>query len=526
MRSDILPRLLTQAAGRFPQRTAVVDPGSSLTYAELEHQANRLAHVLRDLGVRPGHRVGLYLKKSADALIGVYGIMKTGAAYVPLDLFAPAPRLAYIARNCDLEVLVTGVEQAAAWPHLLAQSVPVRTLVCLNADVEVTPPSGNVRIITRQALRDVPEVPPEIATIDLDLAYILYTSGSTGQPKGVMISHLNALTYVRWCHKYFAPTEQDVFSCHAPLHFDLTILDLYTAAMSGSRLVVVPPEVSVFPMEMAAFIERHGITIWYSVPSALSMLTVHGNLDLGRLRTLRHVIFAGEVFPTKYLRALMRLLPHAQFTNLYGPTETNVCTYYRVPPLSEEMTGAIPIGRSIDNVEAVAITEDGRVAGVGEVGELYVRGTTVAYGYWGDPEKTERCFLTNPLGPTPDRTYRTGDLVKLNAKGDYQFLGRRDHQIKSRGYRIEIGDIETALYAHPEVAECCVVPVPDELIGNRIKAFVVLRDGTGGAEELSRFVGTLLPKYMVPESFEVLAALPKTSSGKVDRQSLIAPVQR
>jgi amino acid adenylation domain-containing protein len=518
----LLPHLITAAAERAPERIAVVDPRSRLTYGELETRANRVAHLLLETGVQPGDRVGLLLDKSADAIAGLYGIMKAGATYVPLDPLAPAGRLAYIARNCGIRCLVTGRERASVWDGLLDEGAPVETFVVLNASAaEVVAPRFG-RLLGRDALAAVSQAVLPLATIDLDLAYILYTSGSTGHPKGVMLSHLNALTFVRWCHKYFAPTPEDLFSCHAPLHFDLTILDVYTAAMAGASLVIVPPEASVFPVDVAGFIERHALTIWYSVPSVLSMLAVHGNLEVGRLSSLRHVIFAGEVFPTRHLRRLMRLLPHAQFTNLYGPTETNVCTYYRVPPLPDDMTEAIPIGRAIDNVETFAVTEDGRVAGPGGVGELHVRGTTVAYGYWGDGEKTARGFATNLFGPTPDRTYRTGDLVKLTAVGDYQFLGRRDHQIKSRGYRIEIGDIEAAVYAHPEVAECCVLPVPDDVIGNRIRAFVVLRNGSITPEELGRFVGTLLPKYMVPESFEFLAALPKTSTGKTDRQALNA----
>jgi acyl-coenzyme A synthetase/AMP-(fatty) acid ligase len=250
------------------------------------------------------------------------------------------------------------------------------------------------------------------------------------------------------------------------------------------------------------------------------MLALHGNLAPGRLPSLRHMIFAGEVFPTKHLRNLMKALPHARFTNLYGPTETNVCTYYRVPVLPEDQTEPIPIGRAIDDVEVFAVSESGRPAAPGEVGELYVRGTTVAYGYWGDAEKTARGFMVNPLGPAQDRVYRTGDLVRQNADGDYLFLGRRDHQIKSRGYRIEIGDIEAALYAHPDVAECAVIPVPDEVVGNRIKVFVAARNAGLNGGELARHCAQLLPKYMIPEDFEFLSALPKTSTGKVDRQAL------
>jgi amino acid adenylation domain-containing protein len=524
MKAFLLPHLLAESAHRFPECTAVVDARRSLTYAQLDRAANQVGNVLRQAGVARGDRVGLYLNKSVEAITGIYGILKAGAAYVPMDPSAPPSRLAYITRNCDIRHVLSGMEKAAAWPELLGAGSPVRTLVVVNGrEADLTAPRADVRCLAQDALDQASDLAPPLSMIDQDLAYILYTSGSTGQPKGVMISHLNALSFVRWCHKYFEPTEHDVFSNHAPLHFDLTILDIYVAAMAGAALVVVPPEASVFPVQLAGFIERHGITIWYSVPSILTMLVLHGNLTPGRLPRLRHMIFAGEVFPTKHLRSLMTLLPHARFTNLYGPTETNVCTYYRVPPLPGDQTEPIPIGRAIDNVEVFAVGESGERVPPGEVGELHVRGTTVAYGYWGDPEKTARGFLRNSFGPAQDRVYRTGDLVREDGDGDYLFLGRKDHQIKSRGYRIEIGDIEAAIYAHPDVVECAVIPIPDEVVGNRIKAVVVGRRQGLSETDLATFLATLLPKYMIPEGFEFVPALPKTSTGKIDRLVLASP---
>jgi amino acid adenylation domain-containing protein len=411
------------------------------------------------------------------------------------------------------------------WGALIAAGAPLEAIVMVDGPLDAPDALGpSVRLVGADTIEAQPDTLPAAAAISQDLAYILYTSGSTGQPKGVMISHHNALAFVRWCQAYFQPVADDVFSNHAPLHFDLTILDIYVAAMAGAAMVVVPHDASIFPRKLASFIDEHAITIWYSVPSILTTLVLHGNLGPDRLPSLRHVIFAGEVFPTKHLRNLMRLLPHAAFTNLYGPTETNVCTYYRVPPLPEDMSEPIPIGGAIDDVACFAVTENGDLAGIGEVGELCVRGHTVAYGYWGDAEKTAQSFVVNPVGPEPDRTYRTGDLVRPTARGEFVFLGRKDHQIKSRGYRIEIGDIEAAICAHPDVVECAVIPIPDELIGNRIKAVIAAKEGVLTAADLTRHCDGLLPKYMIPEEFELRTVLPRTSTGKVDRQALATPV--
>jgi acyl-coenzyme A synthetase/AMP-(fatty) acid ligase len=296
------------------------------------------------------------------------------------------------------------------------------------------------------------------------------------------------------------------------------VFDLFAAARAGATVVLVPPTASVFPVTLARFIEERAITVWYSVPSALTALALRGGLQGGDLARLRTVLFAGEVFPTKHLRRLMDLLPHAEFFNLYGPTETNVCTYYAVAPLPPEQEEPIPIGRAIDGVEVFVVTDAGTPAPPGEAGELVVRGPTVMQGYWNDRARSER--VLRPVPPDGARpAYWTGDLVRERADGELEFLGRRDAQIKSRGHRIELGDIEAALHAHPDVVECAVVPVPDDLVTNRIKAFVAGRRELRNTE-LAGFCATRVPRYMVPDVFEFREALPKTSTGKIDRRQL------
>lgn len=505
--------LIERAARTRPEAPAVIDGDRTWTYAQLDARANQLAHVLSDLGVRRGDRVGLYLDKSIEALVGVYGIAKAGAAYVPLDPGAPVDRLAQIVADAGLSVVVSDAPRAESWGPLVRAAACVRTLVSLTP-TEVTVP---VPVVTAAALDRQPTTAPPVAVIDQDLAYVLYTSGSTGVPKGVMLTHRNCLAFVSWAVEEFEVHAGDRVASHAPLHFDLSTFDLYAAAMAGSPVVLVPAHLSVFPVEVARFIAERRITVWYSVPSILTMLTLRGGLQPGALPSLRVVLFAGEVFPTPYLRQLMALVPDARFANLYGPTETNVCTWYPVPELDHD--GPIPIGRPIANTEVFAVDDEGRRCATGEVGELWVRGATVMRGYWGLPERTAASLVADPFGTLGDPVYRTGDLVRQGPDGDWWYLGRRDAQIKSRGYRIELGDIEAALHTHPSIVECAAVAVPDELVTNRIHAYVVTRDALDTGE-LVRHLGGVLPTYMVPERIVVTPVLPRTSTGKIDRQAV------
>lgn len=514
----LVHQLLESSADAHPARPAVVDGDRTLRYEELESEANRVAALLSEVGVERGDRVGLYLDKSLESVVAAYAVMKAGAAYVPLDPAAPAARLGYIARNCGLGVLLTGVEKADRWDALLQAGAPLETLVVLNED---RPPDGprGVGVLARDEVGIHDDARPPAAASDRDLAYVLYTSGSTGEPKGVMLTHRNARTFIDWAAALVGVDTEDQLSSHAPLHFDLSVFDLYAAAWGGASVTLVPPQASVLPRELARFIEAAGITVWYSVPSVLTALALRGGLARGDLPRLRAVAFAGEVFPTKFLRQLMALLPGAAFYNWYGPTETNVCTWYRVDELPEDTDEPVPIGRAIDNVDVFAVTEDGRLAEPGAVGELYVHGPSVTPGYWADPERSAAVLVPSPVGPPGEIAYRTGDLVQELPDGTYRFLGRRDAQIKSRGYRIELGEIEVAILAHPKVVECAVVAIPDDEVTNRIRAHVVAEEGLTEAD-LSHHCRVRLPKYMIPETFTFSEALPKTSTGKVDRRAL------
>ncbi len=485
----LLHRYLEDAARRRPGHPAVVAGERSISYSELDALAGRVARALVRAGVEPGDRVAVFAPKSIETIAALYGAMKAGACYVPIDPSSPPVRAGLIARDCDVRAVVTDAARASALEPELA-SGDVRHWLRLE-DLAVLPEGDEA----------LPEGSPDA------LAYVLYTSGSTGVPKGVMLSHRNAGRFVEWASGVLELREDDRLSSHAPFHFDLSVFDLYAAAKAGATLYPILGEAASMGAPMAEAIGIHELTVWYSVPSALMLLVTQGGVDAARLGSLRHVVFAGEVFPTPYLRKLAALIPGARLHNWYGPTETNVCTYHVVEevPASDD---PIPIGRACEHYECFAVTADARRAGVGEEGELQVAGDGVMRGYWGGPEHS---------GP-----YATGDLVVLQDDGEFRFLGRRDHQIKTRGYRVELGEVEAAVYAHDAIREAAVVAVPDERIGHALVAFVVPHDGQElSPVALKRHVSERLPRYMVPGAVHVREALPKTSTGKIDRQSLV-----
>ena len=519
----LLHHLLAESAARNPAQMAVVGEEGSLRYGELDALSSQLAHQLRAAGVRSGDRVGLFMNKSAAEVAGLFAILKAGAAYVPIDPYAPPQRAAYILRNCAVRALITTTEKLSRLGGEFFDSAGLGGVVLMEEKAAPPPIEGKVPAASLAEVRATrPTMSPDVPVTDNHLAYILYTSGSTGEPKGVMISHLNSLTFVNWGYDTFRIQPTDRVSSHAPFHFDLSIFDLFCTIKAGGTVHLVPASVIAFPVELARWIAANEITVWYSVPSALIQLVERGHLNENTYEKLRLVLFAGEVFPIKYLRRLVQALPHPAYFNLYGPTDTNVCTYYQVrsEDIAPERTEPVSIGRACANTEVVAVNELMRPAGVAEVGELYVRGSTVMKGYWGRPQDTAQMLVANSLNPHySDLRYRTGDLVRLMPDGNYQFVGRRDKMIKSRGYRIELGEIEAALYCHPDVKEAAVIALPDEEVGARIKAYVVAQDGLARAE-LERHCSQRLPRYMMPEWLEFRRELPKTSTGKIDKTSL------
>lgn len=512
--ATLLQDILTESAARWPDRVALRDQGRELGYRELDRLSNQLARALGSAGVEPGDRVGIYLNKSAASILSIFGILKSGAVFVPLDPNAPAARLSYIVQDCGIRVLVSSSSRSDGISALHQAGSSLDRVILTDPETQPLP----VAAIPWTRVRAEEDGPLPTTARATDLAYLLYTSGSTGAPKGVMVTHRNVFTFIDWCATEFRLTPEDRVTSAAPIHFDLSTFDIYVTLQAGATIVLVPEGLSIFPVQVVQLLHDERITATYLVPSQLAMMLTYGQLREFNLGSLRLVLFAGEVFPLKYLREAVAAVPRAAWYNLYGPTETNVVTWYRVQPgdLAPARTEPVPIGRAIDQVEVFAIDEQGnRVTAANVEGELHVRGPCVAPGYWGQPEKSARNF-------GPGEQYATGDVVTLDPDGiNWRFVGRRDHMVKSRGYRIELGEIEAALLRHAEVREAVVVAVPDELVGNRLHAFVVpAGEGTPSAEELRGWCSRQLPSYMVPERIELRSDLPRTSTGKVNRQLL------
>ncbi|MCC7547517.1 MAG: amino acid adenylation domain-containing protein [Burkholderiales bacterium] len=509
-----LHQAFIEAAVRFPDHTAVVEAGNgSISYAELDALSDRVRDLLVALGVTHGDRVGFYLRKCIDGVAGMYGILKAGAAYVPVDPGAPPARNAYIMHNCSVKVaLVEAQLEARFRAELEALGAQVRVIVL--------PHVGGGRGLA--AALDSAGVAPAARTVSPaadSLAYILYTSGSTGKPKGVMLSHGNAVSFVDWCSEVFEPTQEDRFSSHAPFHFDLSILDVHVSLKHGAALVLISEDTGKDPQRLAQLIAQEHVSIWYSAPSILSLVAQFGDLASRDCSALRTVLFAGEVFPVKHLRTLTELWPDRRYFNLYGPTETNVCTFYEIRlPVPEDRTAPYPIGEVCSHLSGRVVDETGKPIPDGEEGELCITGRGVMQGYWAMPEQTARAFYVDSDGI---RWYRTGDVVVEDQPGCYTYRGRRDRMVKRRGYRVELGEIEAGLYQHGAVEEAAVIAVPDEEAGVRIIAFLSGRDGQRPSLiEMKRFCSERLPLYMIPDRFSWHDKLPKTSTDKIDYQRL------
>ncbi|MEL7449694.1 MAG: amino acid adenylation domain-containing protein [Pseudomonadota bacterium] len=498
-----------------PDHPAMTYNGEALSYARLDASSNQLANALIANGLKPQDRVGIFMRKGLDLGPAIYGSLKAGGVFVPLDPFMPADRLAFILDDCDIQHVVSSNPMR----KVLAKLDPETRLRVYGIDGDVPFDALSWDDIGAQ-----PETEPDVWIVDKDLGYIMYTSGSTGVPKGMMHTHHGSISYARWGAQHVSLTAADRVASHAPLHFDLSIFDFFSTVQTGGTVVLVPEPVTKLPASWTQYIQDERISCVFTVPYTLIEMLERGAMEQRDLSSLRWILFGGEPFPPKHLRALMEQLPGVRMTNVYGPAEAPSCTCYDIPPPPETFDEPVPIGTVSVNSEDLILDEDDRECAVGEPGELCIRSSTLTRGYWNRPDLNERVFFKREsLGPFPDVFFRTGDVVVRHDDGLLRFLGRRDRMIKTRGHRVELDEVEAALASHPAVAEAAAFAVPDASGSKEIHAAVTLTAGQSASDaEVVAHARGVLPRYAVPLALAVLDDFPRTTSGKIDRKQLVA----
>ena len=495
--------LLEEAATRNPHKIAIVDETCQYTFAELREHAIRFSgHVPKDWRNQP---IAVYLPKSADCVIAFFGILYSANFYVPLDPKSPTVRLEKMLRDLEPRAIVTSARSRAAIDEVCAQKrLPVWDLRAL-LDSEASPQSAG---------------PPDRVgrVIDTDPIYCIYTSGSTGAPKGVVVSHRSVADFIDWATETYELDDSTIFGNQSPFHFDVSVLDIFGTLKTGGTLVLIPEQLFAFPAELLASVKRAHVNFIIWVPSVLIHVATTDTLAANPPTEITKVLFAGEPMPAKHLNYWMRHLDHALFSNLYGPTEAAVIACHYVVDRVFGDQDVIPIGGPCKNVELLVLNDSGEACGAGEVGELHIRGTSLAFGYWNDQAKTDEVFVQNPLNKHfQEKVYRTGDLVKFNERGELLFLGRKDSQIKYSGYRIELGEIESVAMCIDGVSQASAFFDEDrkQIVLNYVSGATLVDEAA-----VRQRLAAQLPKYMVPALVRKIDSMPLTPSGKVDQLAL------
>lgn len=505
MQANVLTYFLEGALRNFPERVAVVDGDAEITFAALYGRLRQIAQSILTQADMLNRPIAVYLPKCVDTVAIDLAIMATGNIYTNLDIKSPAQRLSNILNHIQPAMVVT---TRSLSPEIESAGFPAAAILIVDEIPSDAPLLPEDALAVRVA-----------QVIDTDPVCIINTSGSTGTPKGVALSHRGTIEFMDWVFATFAFDETVRTGSLSPFYFDIYTLELIVSLAKGATLVIVPETLASFPAKLMEFLATRQISFIFWVPTVMVNSANLGLLDKIPLPDLKRVFFAGEVFPTKHLNIWRKALPQAQFVNLYGPIEIHVdCTYLI---LNEEMSDDEPlsIGYPCRNTDILILNEDNRLCAVGEQGELCVRGSSLALGYWNDPEKTARAFVQNPVNKHyPELIYRTGDLAMRRADGRIFLAGRRDFQIKHLGYRIELPEIEHQVLGIPGIANACVVYDAPR------KAITLFYQPSGEAvapATIRQFLSEIFPKYMLPTVFHSLERLPMNPNGKIDRNGLV-----
>lgn len=498
MRASVL-EWLEEAAVNYADKMAICDEWESYTYKQYHDIAVGIADAVLAAGMGYKKPIVVYMKKSIKVLTSFMGIAYAGSFYSPIDVDMPAQRVNRILEVLQPELVITTKE--------------------LKKEFEKFDYSGEYLlyedIIPMEESKSVKRSLERI--IDTDILYVLFTSGSTGMPKGVCITHRGVIDYTDWVVQTFDITSEDRFGNQAPFYFDNSILDIYSAMKTGATVYIIPKILFMQPVRLLEYLKNNQINTIFWVPSAMmgvSKLKAFRNVDVSD--TLKRVLFAGEVMPNKQLNIWRKYLPNALYANLYGPTEiTDVCTYYIVDREFQD-DETLPIGIPTKNMDIMVLDEQDRlVTEPGIVGELCIRGTGVAAGYYKNPERTAQAFVQNPLNDAyEEKIYRSGDLVQYNEYHEIIYLSRKDFQIKHLGHRIELGEIETAVSALPDITmNCC-------LYDEKRSRIVLFIDKDMTKEEVNNALTNMVPEYMLPGKVIYMETMPLNANGKIDRVAL------
>ncbi|MDD3367436.1 MAG: amino acid adenylation domain-containing protein [Lachnospiraceae bacterium] len=488
---------LEETVKRVPDKIAFAGEDCALTFADTYRDCRAIGTFFHEKGLYK-EPIIVFMRKSPKTIAAFFGVIKAGCFYVPIDEEMPATRIDLILENCKPRAMICDEEtakQAAAFSY----QVPVYkydTISKTPADAE--------------ALQEIHDL-----SIDTDPIYIVFTSGSTGVPKGVAACHRSVLDYIEQLSETLEFNEQTVFVNQTPLYFDACLKEVYPTIKFGATTYIVPKSLFMFPIKLVEYLNEHKVNTVCWVVSALTMISAFGAFDKVQPLYLRTIAFGSEVFPIKQFAIWRKVLPEAKFTNLYGPTEgTGMCCYYHVNR-DFALGDVIPVGRPFKNTEILLLDEKDERAKNGEPGEICIRGTSVTLGYYNNPEKTKECFVQNPLNTAyPEIIYRTGDIGKYNSYGELVFVSRKDYQIKHMGHRIELGEIEANVNALEGInSAACIYD------GEKSK-IVLYYVGGLTAKEVTLQLKEKLPRYMLPNVTEALEQMPLTPNGKIDRVNL------
>lgn len=479
--SGLIHQAMLRTASLFPDRLAFKCLDRHLTYRDLRKKSSQVANLLVQNGIQKGDRVGIILHRCLETSYAIYGILQAGAVYVPLDPRAPIPRMKFQVDNCNIDLVLSLEQHRRSTKHLDVKTIE----------------------ITEDELGKYESKELSIEVSESDNAYILYTSGSTGTPKGILHTHASGSGFAELCVHTFGIEKTDIIANHAPIFFDISTLAYLAGPLSGACTIIIPDAHTVMVASMVELIGLEKITIWYSVPLALVQMLDTGSLKRELLDSLRIIFYAGEPFSARDLAKLMTEFEGVRVFNLFGPTETNVCTVHEVKKVPDLNT-RIPIGKPWAKTSYKVLDD-----------ELLICSVTNMKGYWENEGLTEQSFVQ----VKGKRYYKTGDLVEV-IDGEIYFKGRRDHQIKIRGFRVELGDIEHAFKKHPAVREAVAIAISEnEKVKDLCVALLVeeaLRES-----EVVNFVKDFLPKYALPSRIIMLDEFPRTSTGKVQRSEIM-----